>query len=266
MRGQRDARERPPGAERGVGPRLRPAGADEHHSALGDPAVGGLPPADVVHREVIAGRLGDLIYYRNDHQRPDGERRRQLVDGGIVRAPVGRRIELGAELVGGEHVAGGLEAVLVPAVRPPGLGIHGRAEGRALEAGPDGDGRDDGVGQVHVLGAAEGVVVDAPERRRVLAALGAGGRRGAGAAGGEGGEGGGQQQGDAKHAMVSGSAGGSGERRRARRPARARPVGSWEKLGCKGAGGKPTAAAGQHPHPIDGEPSTIRGSHSVDWT
>ena len=183
--------------ERGVGPRLRPVGADEHHRALGNPAVRGLPPLDVLDREVVPGRLGDLVHDGDHDQRPDGEGRRQLVDGRIVGVPVGGRIELGAELIGGEHVAGGLEPVLVPAVRLPGLGIHGRSERRVPEAGPDRNGRRDRVGQVHVLGARERIVIDPPERRpAVTVVLRAGGRGGADVTGAEARERSGQQQAD----------------------------------------------------------------------
>jgi hypothetical protein len=38
-RRERDAGERPPVGERGIGPGLGPIGTDEHHRTLGDPAV-----------------------------------------------------------------------------------------------------------------------------------------------------------------------------------------------------------------------------------
>jgi hypothetical protein len=132
-----------------------------------------LPALDVLHREMIAGLLRDLVHDRDHDERPDRERRGQLIDGWVVRRPVRGRIELGAELVGGEQVAGGLESVLGPGVRPFGLGILARPEGRVAEAGPDGNGGRDGVGQVHVLRALEGVVVDAPEGGLIVG----GGRR-----------------------------------------------------------------------------------------
>ncbi len=111
---------------------------------------------------MIAGIPADLWDDGDHHQRPYRVGRRQLVYGRVLGGPVGRRVQLGAQLIGGEFVAGGGEAVLLPSVGLAGLGIDGRSEARGAEAVPDGDIRPDGVGQVDVAGALESMPIEAP--------------------------------------------------------------------------------------------------------
>ena len=104
--------------ERRVGPALRPVGAHEDHAARRDAAVPALQAPDVGDLEVVVEVLLHLPHDRDHHELAHRERRRQLVDRGLLGRPVRGRVELGAELVGREPVGGGLEAVLRVGVRP----------------------------------------------------------------------------------------------------------------------------------------------------
>ncbi len=160
---QRHAGERRPGCERRIGPGLGPVGAHEYHRAGRNPAVRLLERQDVGDLEVITGVLADLRYDGDHHQGPDRVGRRQLVDGRVLGGPVGRRVQLRAQLIGGEFVAGRGEAVLLPGVGLAGLGIDGRGEPRGPEAVPHRDVRPDRVGQVDVAGGFQALFVEAPE-------------------------------------------------------------------------------------------------------
>ena len=89
--------------------------------------------------------------------------RRQLVNGWILRRPVRRRIELGAELVGGQIVVRRLEAIVVVCVRLPGFRIDRRSEFRRRKALPHRDRWRKGMCQIDVLGSFKGPIVDTPK-------------------------------------------------------------------------------------------------------
>ena len=112
---------------------------------------------------MIAGIFGHLIDDRNHRQRAHSIGRRQLVNGGKLRRPVRRRIELGAELVGGQIVVRRLEAVLFVSVRLLGFRIDRRSEFRRRKAPPHRDRWRKGVCQIDVLGSFKGLIVDTPE-------------------------------------------------------------------------------------------------------
>ena len=83
---------------------------------------------------MITGIFGHLSDDGNYRQRAHGIGRRQLVDGGKLRRPVRRRIELGAELVGGQIVMRRLEAVLFVSVRLFEFRIGSRSELRRRQS------------------------------------------------------------------------------------------------------------------------------------
>ncbi len=174
QRVESDAREGCPRGEVLVRPALRPVGAHEDHRSLGDDAVLLLESLDVGDLQGVAEVLRHLLLHRDHHQRAQRVGGRQLVDARILGRPVRRRIELGAELVGRQHVGRRLEAVLLVGERValgrvacellPGLRWR---EGRVAEARPDGDlGRDD-VGEVDVFCPLEHLVVHSPEPGRL---------------------------------------------------------------------------------------------------
>ena len=168
------------GGEIRLRPLLRPVGADEDDRAGGDAAVLPLPGQDVGDGEVIARILLHLRHDRKDDQGPERVGWRQLVDRRIARVPMGRRIELRAELVGPEAVAGGLEAVLLIGVRLAGRGIQSGTERGRAEAGPDRNRRADRMRQVDVFGFLEGPLIHLPQRRSRLPVGGRGHQQAAG--------------------------------------------------------------------------------------
>ena len=97
---------------------------------------------------MVTGIRGELVDNRDDDEGADREGGRQLVDGGVFGRPVGRWVELRAELVGGQRVPGGLETVLAVRVRFAGVGIDRLAERRSAEPFPDRDGRRDCMREV----------------------------------------------------------------------------------------------------------------------
>ena len=88
---------------------------------------------------------------------------RQLVDARVLGRPVRRRVELRAELVGGDAVCRRFEAVLLVRVRLAGLGVDGGAELRRPEPLPDRHVGRDRVRQVDVARLAQRPVVQLPE-------------------------------------------------------------------------------------------------------
>ena len=109
------------------------------------------------------GFAADLVDDRDHDERAHRVGRRQLVDAGVLRRPVRRRVELGAELVGGELVRRRLETVVLVGVGLTRRRVDRRLEGRRAEPAPDRHVRGDGVGQVDVGRLAERPVVELPE-------------------------------------------------------------------------------------------------------
>ena len=129
-----------------------------------------LPRLDVLDGAVIALVRGHLVVDVDDDERPDRIGRRQVADRRAVLVPVGRRVELGPVLVGGQLIGGGHEPVIGIGVFLAGLHIalDVRACDRRLELGmaearPDRDGRAERMGQVDILGLLQRRLVDFPE-------------------------------------------------------------------------------------------------------
>jgi hypothetical protein len=108
-----------------------------------------------------------LLDDRNDDEGPDGIGRGQLVERRVFGRPMGRRIELRAELVGLERVLRRLEAVLLISVDLARLRIAldvraglGRGERGSGEARPARYLWRDGVGQIDIFGALQALLVD----------------------------------------------------------------------------------------------------------
>ena len=125
---------------------------------------------DVGDFQRVAKVLRHLVLHGDHHERPHGVRCRQLVDGGVFRRPMRRRVELGAQLIGGQRVVAGLEAMLLVSEDVAFLDVafdvdtrRRRGEGCAAEADPHRDLRGDGVREVDILRAFEAVVVDFPK-------------------------------------------------------------------------------------------------------
>ena len=154
---QRDARELLELGQLRARPALGPVRAHEDDAAGRDRPVVDLPPADVGDLQRVVEVLADLGHDRDDDQRAHREGRRQLVDGRVLGRPVRRRVELRAELVGGQRVARGLEAVGLVGVRVAGGRVDRGCELRGAEARPHRDRRRDRVGQVDVARALERV-------------------------------------------------------------------------------------------------------------
>ena len=174
QRVEADAGEGEAGRERRVRPVLRPARAHEDDRAFRDRPVRLLPGLDVGDLQRVARVLRHLLLDRDHHQRPDGVGRRQLVDRRILRRPVRRRVELGAELVGGEAEGRRLEPALLEGedVALGGEPLHvvarlGRRELLRPEPRPHRHLRRDRVREVDVLRPLQRRVVDAPEPRLV---------------------------------------------------------------------------------------------------
>ena len=204
---QRDAGELLELGQLRAGPALGPVRAHEDDAAGRDRPVVDLPLADVGDLQRVVEVLADLGNDRDDDQRAHGEGRRQLVDGRVLGRPVRGRVELRAELVGGQRVARGLEAVGLVGVRVAGGRVDRGTELRGAEARPHRYRRRDRVGQVDVARALQRGVIDLPQRR-VLCGRG-------------GGRDGGERRGDGRgdEGPAHGSSNGVG----ARRPVRTHP-------------------------------------------
>ena len=145
------------------------------YQAADAPTRAAVQPDAADDPEEVLWVLADLRRGVDDDQRADGVARRRLVDRRVVRVPVGRRVELRAELIGGEVVRGRLEAVAGEVVGLVGLRVDGRLEARCPEALPDGDVRRDPVRQVDVARLGERAVVRLPQA--AVALRGGSGRR-----------------------------------------------------------------------------------------
>jgi hypothetical protein len=125
--------------------------------------VAALEAADVGHLQVVVEVALDLPHDRDHHELAHREGGRQLVDRRELGRPVRGRVELRAELVGGEAVRGRLEARLRKRVGLAGGGVDGRLEEGRAEPPPHRDPGREHVREVDVLRAAQPAVVDVPE-------------------------------------------------------------------------------------------------------
>jgi len=97
-------------------------------TCLRDATVFRFPDLDVRDLQVITRILRDLLDDRDHDERAHGVGCGQLVDGWIFGRPVRGRIELRAELIGGELIARGLERVSRVLVGLAGFGVDARPE------------------------------------------------------------------------------------------------------------------------------------------
>src|SRR5881296_2716515 len=138
---------RAPEVARPVVPESVPAGADEHHGAVGDPSAPALVRLQVGARQQRVGVASSLLGDVHHHRRPD-----QPVEGDLVGRPaalgeVDGGVEVRPAVLGGREVVGG---VPVAALGHP---VRHRLEREGLGRRPVDRPRVEGMGQVEQPGA-----------------------------------------------------------------------------------------------------------------